>query len=157
MEALCVMLANSVNMLGFLFQFRQSRTTRPFELIHCDLWTSPLESISGFKYFLVILDDFTHYLWTFPLRHKSDTFAHLSNLHNYVSTQFSTTVAAIQCDNNHEFDNTLLRNSAATHGTLLQFSCPYTSQQNDKAERVIRTFNDIVRSLLFQASMPPHC
>jgi hypothetical protein len=34
-------------------------------------------------------------------------------------------------------------------------SCPYTSQQNGKAERAIRTTNDVLRSLLFQASMPP--
>ena len=34
-------------------------------------------------------------------------------------------------------------------------SCPYTSQQNGKAERSLRTINDILRSLLFQASLPP--
>jgi hypothetical protein len=34
-------------------------------------------------------------------------------------------------------------------------SCPYTSQQNGKAERLIRTVNNVTRTLLFQASMPP--
>ena len=34
-------------------------------------------------------------------------------------------------------------------------SCPYTSAQNGKAERIIRTINNVVHSLLFQASMPP--
>jgi hypothetical protein len=34
----------------------------PFNLIHLDLWTSPTISVSGSKYYLVILDDFTHYL-----------------------------------------------------------------------------------------------
>ena len=34
-------------------------------------------------------------------------------------------------------------------------SCPHTSPQNGKAERIIRTTNNILRSLLFQASMPP--
>lgn len=32
---------------------------------------------------------------------------------------------------------------------------PHTSPQNGKAERIIRTTNNILRSLLFQASMPP--
>jgi hypothetical protein len=50
-----------------------------FQLIHCDLWTSPITSISSYKYYLVILDDYSHYLWTFPLRLKSDTFSTLSN------------------------------------------------------------------------------
>jgi hypothetical protein len=34
-------------------------------------------------------------------------------------------------------------------------SCPYTSQQNGKAERILRTTNNVIRTLLFQASMPP--
>jgi hypothetical protein len=37
-----------------------------FDLIHLDLWTSPVVNVLGFKYYLVILDDFTHYLWVFP-------------------------------------------------------------------------------------------
>jgi len=38
-----------------------------FELIHCDVWTSPVAIVSGAQYYLVILDDFTHFCWTFPL------------------------------------------------------------------------------------------
>ncbi|WVZ92574.1 hypothetical protein U9M48_038625 [Paspalum notatum var. saurae] len=34
-------------------------------------------------------------------------------------------------------------------------SCPYTSQQNGKAESVLCTLNNIVRSLLFQGHLPP--
>lgn len=43
-----------------------------FELIHVDLWTSPVLSFSGFKFYLVLLDDFSHFTWTFLLKHKSD-------------------------------------------------------------------------------------
>jgi hypothetical protein len=45
-----------------------------FDLIHCDLWTSPIVSVSRYKYYLVILDDHSHFVWIFPLRVKSDTF-----------------------------------------------------------------------------------
>jgi hypothetical protein len=62
------------------------RAEHPFDLIHLHLWTSPVVSVSGSKYYLVILDDFTHYLWTFPLKLKSDTFTTLSNFFSYVST-----------------------------------------------------------------------
>jgi len=37
----------------------------------------------------------------------------------------------------------------------LRMSCPYTSPQNGKAERMIRTTNDVMRTLLIQASLPP--
>lgn len=39
-----------------------TRTNKAFDLIHCDLWTSSVPSVSGYKYYLVVLDDFTHYL-----------------------------------------------------------------------------------------------
>jgi hypothetical protein len=33
-------------------------------------------------------------------------------------------------------------------------SCPYTSPQNGKAERIIRSINNDIRTLLIQASLP---
>jgi hypothetical protein len=80
-----------------------------FDLIHLDLWTSPVVSVSGSKYYLIILNDFTHYLWTFSLKLKSDTFTTLSNFFANVSTQFDSTVKAIRCDNRREFDNSSIR------------------------------------------------
>jgi hypothetical protein len=59
----------------------------------------------GSKYYFVILDDFTHYLLTFPLKLKSDTFTTLSNFFAYVVTQSSSTVKAIQYNNGCEFNN----------------------------------------------------
>ena len=112
-------------------------------------------SISGFKYYLVILDDCSHFLWNFPLRLKSDTFPTLSNFFNYVHTQFSCTIKSVQCDNGREFDNSASRAFFLAKGVTLRMSCPYTSQQNGKAERTIRTTNNVIRTLLFQASMPP--
>jgi hypothetical protein len=63
-----------------------SRAEQAFDLIHCDLWTSPVLSLSGYKYYLVILDDFSHFLWIFPLRLKSDTFTTLTHFFACVST-----------------------------------------------------------------------
>jgi hypothetical protein len=76
-----------------------SRASKNFDLIHCDLWTSPIVSVSGFKYYLVILDDCSHFLWTFPLRVKSDAFPTISHFFAHVSTQFACTVKSVQCDN----------------------------------------------------------
>lgn len=137
------------------FASSSSRASKPFDLIHCDLWTSPVLSVSGYKYYLVVLDDCTHYLWTFPLRLKSDTFSTLSHFFSYVTTQFGVSIKSIQCDNGREFDNSSSRLFFLTRGATLRMSCPYTSPQNGRAERIIRTTNNIVRSLLIQASLPP--
>jgi hypothetical protein len=34
--------------------------------IHCDIWTSPVPNTSGYRYTLVILDDFTYFFGAFP-------------------------------------------------------------------------------------------
>jgi hypothetical protein len=85
-------------------------------------------STSGFKYFLVILDDFTHFLWTIPLRLKSDAYAALASFRAFANTQFNLPLASIQCDNGREFDNAKLHSLTAAHGIHILFSCPYTFQ-----------------------------
>ena len=39
-------------------------------------------------------------------------------------------------------------------GTQLRLSCPYTSQQNGKAERILRTVNDCLRTMLIHSAAP---
>jgi hypothetical protein len=95
-------------------------------------------------------------LWTFPLRLKSDTFSTLTTFFAYVLTQFGITIQGIQCDNDREFDNLHARTFFSSHGIHLRMSCPYTSTQNGKTERIIRSINNVVCSLLFHASVPPN-
>jgi hypothetical protein len=110
--------------------------------------------VSGSKYYLVILDNFTHYLWTFPLKLKFDTFTTLSHFFAYASTQFGRTVKAIQCDNRSEFDNSSTRFFLLSNGTQLRMSYPYMSPQNGKAERIIHSVNNVICILLIQTSLP---
>ena len=83
----------------------------------------------------MILDDFTHYVWTFPLRRKSDALATLTAFYSYVTTQFGRPILALQTDNGKEFDNVAVRNLLASQSTVFRLTCPYTSQQNGRAER----------------------
>lgn len=136
------------------FEPSASRSFFPFQKLHLDVWTSPVVSISGYEYYLVVLDDFTHYVWSFPLKHKSEVAQILTEFFAYVHTQFQRPILSLQTDNGREFDNAVVRTLLATHGTVMRLSCPYTSQQNGKAERVLQTLNDSVRTLLFHASMP---
>lgn len=94
---------------------------------YSDVWTSPIVSHSGYKYYLAVLDDYTHYLWTFPLRQKSEVLPTLRTFLAYVSTQFRLPVLAIQTDNGKEFDSTALHLLLAEHGIQFRLSCPYTS------------------------------
>jgi hypothetical protein len=48
------------------FYSSDSFSVKPFQLLHCDLWMSPTPSTSGFCYYLIIVDDYTHYFGVFP-------------------------------------------------------------------------------------------
>ena len=64
----------------------------------------------------VILDDFSHYVWTFPLRHKSDVLPTIISFHAFVNTQFQHPIMCVQTDNGKEFDNSASRVFYAIHG-----------------------------------------
>jgi hypothetical protein len=134
-----------------LFCSSNSVSTFPFELLHCDLWTSPHSSISVFKYYLVVLDDFTHFVWTFPLHNKSDVHTIFLNFQRYVATHFFLPMRFIQCNNGREFDNFQNRNFFLQHGILPHFSCPYTSPQNGNENALSMTL-----SVPFSFTLPCH-
>jgi hypothetical protein len=79
-----IMLVSSA--VTHVFSTSTSRVVQAFDLVHCDLWTSPVLSLSGYKYYLVIMDDYSHFLWTFPLWLKPDTFTTLTHFFAWVST-----------------------------------------------------------------------
>lgn len=76
-----------------------SKTSKPFELIHSDLWTSPSAIMSGIKYYVLFLDDYSNFLWVYPLRQKHEVYSKFLHFLAYVENQFKTNIHALQCDN----------------------------------------------------------
>jgi len=111
-------------------------------------------SHSGFQYYLIVLDDYSHYVWMFLLRHKSYVLPTLVSFHAFIQTQFGRPILAFQTDNGSEFDNKAFRSFLAARGIVSRLTCPYTSQQNGHAERILRTLNDSMRTMLLHAAMP---
>ncbi|GJT40964.1 ribonuclease H-like domain-containing protein [Tanacetum coccineum] len=126
-----------------------------FDIIHSDVWTSPIPSLSGFKYYVLFLDHYSQFVWVYPLVNKSDVMSKFVLFCNYVRTQFKCEIKSFQCDHGGEFDNRRLHTFFAQNGIQFRFSCPQTSQQNGKSERMVRTINNLIRTLLFQANLPP--
>jgi hypothetical protein len=108
------------------------------------LQTSPVLSSTGHKYYVLFLDNYSNFLWTFPISHKSQVYPIFQKLRAYIKTQFKREIKTIQCDNGGELN-----------GISFCLSCPYTSSQNGKAERKIRSINNIIHTLLIHASLPP--
>ena len=76
-------LPNSINKLGFCsscqlgkikqLHFHESthQSAVPLSLVHSDVWTSPIPSVSGCRYYVLFVDDFSRFSWMYPLYHKS--------------------------------------------------------------------------------------
>ncbi|XP_071719310.1 uncharacterized protein [Rutidosis leptorrhynchoides] len=136
------------------FSTSSSNVNALFDIVQSDLWTSPVPSLGGYKYYVIFLDHFSHYLWVFPLRNKSDVFTKFIQFRAYIKTQLKSEIKAFQCDLGGEFDNNQIHQLFQDNGIQIRFSCPQTSQQNEKSERMILTINNLIRTLRFQAHFP---
>ncbi|KAJ9541276.1 hypothetical protein OSB04_027782 [Centaurea solstitialis] len=79
-----------------------SITYLPFDIIHSDLWTSPILSSSGHRYYILFLDDKTNFLWTYPLAKKSQVYNVFLQFSTLIKTQFHRNIKTLQCDNGRE-------------------------------------------------------
>jgi hypothetical protein len=71
---------------------RGLRSISPFVLIHSDVWTCPVISISGMKYFVTFIDCYSRMTWVYLMRHKNEVFRCFQDFYAYVKNQFHTQV-----------------------------------------------------------------
>nr|KAJ0211326.1 hypothetical protein LSAT_V11C400226510 [Lactuca sativa] len=69
------------------------------DLVVCDVWgPAPVSSIDGHNYFLLCVDDFSRFMWIFPLKRKSDVFDVFKQFLIITERQFSTKIKSVQTD-----------------------------------------------------------
>jgi hypothetical protein len=60
---------------------RGLRSMLPFMLIHSDIWTSPVVSMSGMKYFVTFIDCYSRMTWIYLMRHKDEVLKCFQNFY----------------------------------------------------------------------------
>ena len=70
-----------------------------------------------------------------------------------IETQFNRTVKVFRSDNAQECNDKSFLSFLDSYGTLPQQSCPYTSQQNGRAERKHHHILNVVCTLLISVSL----
>jgi histone deacetylase 1/2 len=129
------------------------KTTKPFEIVHSDVWgPSPQSSFEGFNYYLHFVDDFTRFTWIFPLKHKSDVKTYFLQFNAIVERQYESHIKCLQTDWGGEYRT--LSSICSDLGILFRHSCPHTHQQAGRAERKHLHIIEMALSLLAQARMP---
>ncbi|KAM0027867.1 putative RNA-directed DNA polymerase [Helianthus debilis subsp. tardiflorus] len=137
------------------FDLNLKRASHPLDLIHCDLWgPSPVCSKDGFRYYVAFIDDYSRFTWLYPLKTKTGFYTVLPVFLRLVQTQCSRKVKVFQSDGGTEFVNHTVRKILEENGTFHRLSCPYTPQQNGRAERKHRHIVETGLAMLFNAHIP---
>lgn len=134
------------------FPLSTSKSSFLFQLVHFDIW-GPVAtvSLSGFSYFLTVVDDFSRHTWIYFMKSKAEVRPLIKTFCAFVRNQFGTSVKTLRSDNGQEFLMPLFYSS---EGIIHHTTCVETPQQNAIVERKHQHVISVARALLFQAHLP---
>jgi transposase InsO family protein len=98
----------------------------------------PTVSCSGCLYSMHIIDDFSSYIWSLPLRSKEDVASVFQLWHKHVTTQTGLPLKVLITDNG-ELVSKSMKEWCLSLGINHIVTAPHTSAQNGHAKRVHRT------------------
>ena len=132
-----------------------SSTTFLLESIHFDVWgPAPIVFVLEHRFYVIFVDDFTHFTWLFQLKHKSDVFSVFLHFKSLVENQFNTKIKALRSYGGGEFVNKKFKAFCLDNGISYQLSCPYTLQQNEVSERKHRQIVETGLAMLHKTNLP---
>jgi transposase InsO family protein len=131
-------------------------TERPCELLHMDLVGPACVRYAGEKwYVLLVVNDYSQYVWVFFLEEKGETFGFVRNLVLRLSNQrHGDAIRAIRSDNGSVFKNSRFETFCHDLGLEHQFASPYTPPQNGVVERKDKTLCEMARTMLDEHRTP---
>jgi transposase InsO family protein len=101
-----------------------------------------------------VIDDFSSYIWSLPLRTKEEAASILQLWHHAVEKQSGHQLKILISDNG-ELISKSMQDWASTHGIDHQQTAPYTSAHNGCAKRLHRTLLGKSRAMHLSCNAPP--
>lgn len=81
------------------FSSSHQHSSKPLQLVYSDVWgLAPVLSRDGFKYSITFLDEYTRYIWWFPLIRKSDVLSIFLHFQAIVERLFNYKIISLQSD-----------------------------------------------------------
>ena len=124
------------------------------ELVHTDVCEMLELSLGGARYYLSFIDDTTRKVWVYPLKSKSDTFSTFQKFVSLVENQTGQKLKSLRSDNGGEYLSKAFQDYCDAKGIKRELTTPYTPSQNGTAERLNRTIQEKVQSMLSHAALP---
>ena len=133
-----------------------NKAVKPLERVFVDLCgPMPVKSRSGRLYSMNLIDDFSSYVWSLPLRSKDEAAPVLQAWHRAVTNQSGARLKILVTDNGELMSNAMSE-WCSLHGIDHQLTAPYTSAQNGRAERLHRTLLNKARTMRLACNAPPN-
>lgn len=137
------------------FKNSESGSARSGDKIYSDLCgPMPTSSVSGAKYFITFIDAYSKYVTVYFLKYKSEALEAFRKYVQIVENKFDIKVKTLHTDNGKEYCNENFNEYANNKGITLEYSAPYTPQQNGRSERANRTIMESARAMLYAKNMP---
>jgi transposase InsO family protein len=125
---------------GVFLKQSKYRADKALELVHGDP--------GGRRYFLLLVDDATRYMWVVLLTAKSEASSDIKRIQAAAEKKCGRKLWVLRTDNGGEFTATEFAAYCADEGITQHFLEPYTPQQNGVVERQNQTLVAMERALL---------
>lgn len=132
-----------------------SDSNNVLDLVHTDV-CGPMQTatMSGKRYLLTVIDDFSRYTVIYMLREKSEVEVKLKEYVAMVQNKFAMKPKIVRSDRGGEYTGEKVTSFLKSNGIQSQYTSPYTPQQNGVAERKNRTLIEMARCMLEEANLP---
>lgn len=117
---------------------------KPFKLLYIDLSTSIIWRTIGVKYFMLIVNIYSRYIWIFFLKAKDELARTFISFRHIIERNFDTNIRSVQSNGGKVFQ--FLSYTLHSIGINHQKICPYTFEHNSVME--IRTKRVVERGFI---------
>jgi hypothetical protein len=133
----------------------EHRSKGVLELIHSDVCgPMSVESVSGFKYFVLFIDDYSKKTWIYFLKAKDEVFDKFQEFRALVENQTGRKIRVLRSDNEGEYNSKEFLDYCAAVGIKKELTVPYNPQQNGVAERKNRTIVGVAWAMIHDQGLP---
>jgi transposase InsO family protein len=130
------------------------RESNPLDLVHSDICgPMPHQSLGGASYFVTFIDDATRKVWAYPTRTKDLVFTIFKDWLTMVENQTDRKLKCLRSDNGGEYKSDEFVQFCQERGIRREFTAPYSPEQNGVAERMNRTIQEWILSMLHHSGL----
>ena len=134
-----------------------TRSSKPIYRLFIDLSGRKRASLNNYRYYMLVIDDYSRKRWVKFLKKKSEAGGSLSEVVALLQNEKSPlTVAKIRTDGGGEFVNNAMSVFCTDLGITHEKSAPYSQFQNGVVERSMGTIDSGSRAMLQHANSPTY-